>query len=189
MSLVLPKSKSEMFYQEACKMLSNANPVQSEWDFVSYDSYSGSINTPFIEIGGGGSIGTLKVQQKGQSGPNQLKCLTGDLGGGITPAPFNVGFPLPEMPSTGIIFKLPSFFEMKMSLNSFRAGFFSFTQSIQCGPTGGLTFMLFLPKFLPDMNLFSPGIILTAGVLIVTASGSGSLIPDIGVTCSMGCAI
>ena len=189
MSVNLPKSRGEMLYREACKMLANANPIQSEWDFIGYDSYSGSINTPFIEVGGGYSVGTLAVQKKGQSDPNKFRCLTGNLEAGLTPAPFNFGFPLPKAPSTGIIFKLPSFVEMELSPNSFRAGFFSFTQSLQCGPTVGLTFMLFLPKMIPNMNLISPGIILIAGVLIVTASGCGSLVPDVGVSCSMGCAI
>lgn len=189
MSLVLPKSRGEILYRKACKMLANANPIQSEWDFVSYDSYSGSINTPFIEVGGGYSFGTLAVQKKGQSDPNKLRCFTGNLEAGLTPAPFNVGFPLPNTPSTGVIFKLQGFVEMEMSLNSFRAGFFSFTQSLQCGPTGGLTFMLFLPKMIPNINLFSPEIILTAGVLIVTAGVSGSLVPDVGVSYSLGCAI
>ena len=188
MSLIPSKSKAEILYQEACKLISNANPIQSDWDFVSYDSYAGQINTPFLEVGGGASIGTLTVQRKGGQSPNKFRCLTGDLGAGISPMPVNVGFPLPTAPSTGIIFKLSGPTESEISVNSFRAGFFSFTQAAGCGPTGGLTYMLFLPKMLPNMNLFSPGILWTAGVMIITAGISGSL-PDVGVTCSLGCAI
>ena len=190
MSINLPKSTADRLLQEACQMLSNANPVQSEWDYVAYDMYSGSITTPFIEVGGGGSFGTLTVQKKGESQQNKFRCVTGDLGAGVGPLPFSVGFPLPNAPGTGIIYKMPSFVGMEISINSFRAGYFSLTLSAQAGPNAGVTFLIFLPKFIPDINLFSPGIILTAGVFIATAGiGGGVVIPDAGFTYSLGCAI
>lgn len=189
MSINLPKSTAEMMYSEACRMLSNANPVQSEWNYVAYDMYSGSINTPFIEIGGGGSFGTLTVRQQGVSQPNKLKCLTGDLGAGLGPSPVNAGFPLPKAPGAGIIYKIPTVFKTKITINSFRLGYFSLTQSGQMGPSAGITFLIFLPRFVPDINLISPGLILTAGVFIAIAGTGGSLCPDVGVTCSFGIAI
>jgi hypothetical protein len=188
MSINLPKSTADLLLQEACQMLSNANPVQSEWDYVAYDMYSGSINTPFVEIGGGGSVGTLAVQKQG-SPPNKLRCLTGDLGLGLGPSPINAGFPLPNAPGTGIIYKLPNVCKTEITVNSFRLGYFSFTTSAQMGPSAGTTFLIFLPRFVPNLNLFSPGLILTAGVFIAIASTGGGLSPDVGVTCSMGCAI
>jgi hypothetical protein len=189
MSLFLPKSKSQMLYDAACQLISKAKPVRADWDFVAYDTYSGSINTPFIEIGGGYSYGSLSVKKQGQSQANKLRCITSDLSAGLGPSPINAGFPVPTLQSAGIIYKLPSFVSMEVTLNSFRAGYFAINQSVQTGVSGALTYLIFLPKFVPNMNLLSPQIILTAGVFIAIAGLAGGLCPDAGVTCSLGCAI
>ena len=179
-----------MLYDAACQLISKAKPVRADWDFVAYDTYSGSINTPFIEIGGGYSYGSLAVRkQEQQSRPSKLRCVTSDLSAGLGPSPINAGFPVPTMPSAGIIYKLPSFVQMEVTLNSFRGGYFAITQSAQVGLSGAVTYLIFLPKFVPNMNLLSPQIILSAGVFIAIAGVAGGLCPDAGLTCSLGCAI
>src|ERR1041385_5391024 len=102
MSSNLPKSRSEMLYREACEFLSKANPIQSSWDFVGYNSWSACVNTPGLELGVGGSKGCLTVQKRGAAQPLNVHTITGDMSVGISPFPFNAGFPMP-LPSKGVI--------------------------------------------------------------------------------------
>ena len=182
MSLHIP-SQSERLYSEACQLLSNTNPIQTEWDFVGFNTWSASGS---IGIGAGGSVGCLTVKKNGSSQPVNINTLSVDLSVGITPVPFNVGFPIPGTPGKGVIYKLPSFVHMELTPNSFRGAFYSLTAAFQPGPTIAMTYTLIVPKIVPNMNIFAPGVIFTAGVLIVNSSMNGVLVPDLGMTSSLG---
>ena len=182
MSLHIP-SQSEKLYSEACQLLSNTNPIQTDWNFVGFNTTSASVN---IGIGAGGSTGCLTVQKNGAPQPVNVNTYSADLSVGITPVPFNFGFPIPRTPGKGVIYKFPSFVHMQLNANSFRGLFYSFTPAIQCGPTIAVTYTLIIPKMVPNLSIYSPGIILTAGVLIVNASMNGALVPDIGLSASLG---
>lgn len=188
----MPKSKAEELYREATKILANAKLEQSRWEYVGSTSYGGSISTPIFEIGMGYTLTILQVKEQidvNTSTTHSFGLQSFDAGAGIGAVPFNVTFPLPNAPSTGKILQMPNTGTITMS--SFKGLFYSFAQSGQLfGMNGSISFTFFIPKVSPNLNIFNPGVIWTAGVIIAAAGSGGGMSPgDIGMTWSVGFAV
>jgi hypothetical protein len=55
------------------------------------------------------------------------------------------------------------------------------------GMNGNLNFTFFMPKGRPNMDVFNPGIIWTAGAVVVSLQSGGGMSPgDVGVVTSIG---
>jgi hypothetical protein len=133
----------------------------------------------------------LKIQRQGQTQPNSIKCGSIDGGVGISPVPVNVNFPIPDTPSTGIIYKLPMA-GSSLSLNSFRGGYVAVTGLISCGPGAGVSYMFMGAKVIPmpgqDVASLALKLAMNSEALVISMGISGSF-PDIGVTGSIGVSV
>lgn len=188
----MPKSKAEEVYREAVKVLTNSKLEQSKWEYVGSTSYGGGISTPLFKLSIGYTLTILQVKNHNDantSTTHSFALQSLDAGAGVGAVPFNVTFPLPNAPSTGIVLHMPN--TGSITTSSFKGLFYSFAQSGQIfGMNGSISFTFFIPKVSPNLNIFNPGIIWTAGVIIVGAGTGGGMSPgDVGVTYSLGFAV
>lgn len=182
---------AEIIVKAVADKLKSLSPIQSEWQYVGFNNGGVSVGTPVAHIGVGVSGGILQAKQG--SSTSSFYCASVDGGAGISPAPFNVTFPIPspDLPGAGIIFKMPAAWGT-LTPNSFRGGYVLINGALQCGPTANLSFMFCGSKILPlggvDYN-FVISMITHSPVLIASYGIGGALMPDIGATASVGVAV
>lgn len=173
------KISAELVAELISKTLSTLNPIQSQWAFSEFNT--GGVSLDIAGLSAGLTGGVLKLKQAGKSNPYSYNCLSIDGGIGTPyPIPFNISFPLPNTPGTGIVLRMPRAFG-ELTPNAFRGGFCGCSFSAQCGVGVGINFIFMGAMIIPDAQSLMLStiqqLLTSCKAIIVCAGFGGSFFP------------
>jgi hypothetical protein len=128
-------------------MMACAKIERSEWIYDTSAGGEASFSVPGTKIGVAGTVGALWFHHKktNQNVRLQYGGLGATFGGGLTGllgVPVNASFAIPDMPSVGVIYKLP-YACRTLSLRELKGGFMMIQGSADAG-VGGAYGVMFL---------------------------------------------
>ncbi len=187
--------KKKLIYEkiltETAKFLADLEPVRTDWAYSEFRSYE-------VSAAAVGATGGVLSVRKGDKKQLNFKCGNVDGGAVINPVPFDINFPMPELPDTGIIFKKPSL--KKLTAGSFRGPYFVYTIPASGGAAGRYTFFHLGAKFMPSgfqlaadiviktLN-YSEILLVTYSEILLVTTEMGDGLPDAEVSMSLGISI
>lgn len=122
--------------------MSNLVVVRSDWRFVTSGGAALTVSTPVARVGVGATGGLLHLKRDSNSHITKLNF--GGIGGGVglslIPTPANFSFSLPQMPSDGVVYKLP-FAGRSLSERELKGLFIMYEFSGDFGPGGSASIM------------------------------------------------
>lgn len=172
--------------------MSNLVVFRSDWKFVTSAGAALTVSTPVARVGVGGTGGMLHVKR--DSDANVTKLNFGGVGGGVglslVPTPANFSFSLPQMPSSGVVYKLP-FAGRTLSLRELKGLFVMYEIGADFGPgaSGSLMFLGASPFLAPTIStpIGLPMIMATMNACVCFGGMSASLIPaNVGINVYTG---
>ena len=172
--------------------MSNLVVVRSDWKFVTSAGAALTISTPVARLGVGGTGGMLHVKRDSDTSVTQLNF--GGLGGGVglslIPTPANFSFSIPQMPSAGVVYKLP-FAGRSLSLRELKGLFVMYEISGDFGPgaSGSLMFLGASPLLAGTLStpIGLPMIMATMNACVCFGGMSATLIPaNVGINVYTG---
>lgn len=132
------------FKEDFKSFIENLAPVRSEWEFVTSANGSLVIETPIVHVGVNATGGGLWIKNSRNNTTATLKYggIGGSVGVGLVPCPFDFSFSIPQMPSAGVIYKLP-YAGRSLSLNEMKGPFVMLEVSgdVGAGLSGALMFL------------------------------------------------
>jgi hypothetical protein len=122
--------------------ISDLRVTESTWKFVTSAGGDLTIGTPVVHVGANATGGALWLQ-KGASG-RPVRFTFGGIGGSaslsLVPFPGNFSFSIPQMPSSGVVYKLP-YAGGTLSESELRGAFVEITVAGDAGPGYGQSLM------------------------------------------------
>lgn len=109
--------------------------VESPWTFDTSAGAELMVGTPIARVAVGGTMGAIWVKYRGGGQSTRLTYggAGGSLGASLIPFPGNFSFSIPQMPSGGVVYKLPSAGKT-LSLSEMRGVFLLFELAADWGP-------------------------------------------------------
>ncbi|MHC1742351.1 MAG: hypothetical protein AB9873_04875 [Syntrophobacteraceae bacterium] len=170
--------------------------VRSEWSFVTSAGGDLSIATPVVHVGVNATGGALWVQRDSESSPRSLKYggVGGSVGLSLVPFPGNFSFSIPQMPSSGRIYRLP-FAGSSLSLDELTGAFALIEVSGDVGPGGSGCVMFIGGSTVAALSTVGPlGSMLEVALFLATCNAcvcfggmTATLIPvNASVNCYLG---
>lgn len=174
------------FKENFSAFMKNLAPVRSDWAFSTSANGAIAVETPIVHVGVNATAGGLWIKNIRDNTEVTLKYggIGGSVGVGLVPCPIDFSFSIPQMPSRGIIFKLP-YAGKTLSLNELKGEFVMLEISGDVGPGGSgalmflgcSTFWSTLAGSLSFGALQVPALMATANACVMFGGMTVSIIP------------
>lgn len=176
-----------MGFEERFKaIMAGLTPVKSDWKFKTSAGGDLTVSTPIARVGINATGGALWVQRDADPNPTTLRYggIGGSLGVSLVPTPVNFSFSIPQMPSKGVIYKLP-FAGRTLSSNELKGTFIQIEIAGDFGPGGSSSLMFLGGSYLAGVfastlsfgTMQIPAMIATSNACVFFGGMTVSIIP------------